>query len=289
MIIICGKTGSGKSTVAGILEKDYGLKRIVTYTTRPMREGEKDGKDYNFLDQKTFDRLKERGFFAETADYEASFGHCSYGSSKESYDNPNGVIILNPYGLKEVIRTRGREGLHIFYLSIPESLIRRRLFFRGDSLKEIERRLQTDRVDFDGIMDFCDFQFDQTEETKAEDIAAMIAGLCGITKIGKKKYGPFCKDLATGEYYCSAEEENGVMKGIRLDPDTFESMSDKKEVIKNPDKISTDSLLMDIISGNFVMKGYTDGCFTTIRTEDGLMRGVFSFEGKNYVLTLEES
>lgn len=289
MIIICGKTGSGKTTVANILEKDYGLKRIVTYTTRPMREGEKDGKDYNFLDQATFDRQKEKGFFAETADYEASFGHCSYGSSKESYNNPYGVVILNPYGLKEVIKTRGREGLRIFYLSLPDSLIRRRLFFRGDSLKEVERRLQTDRVDFDGIMDYCDFRFDQTENMKAEDIAAMIAGLCGITKIGKKKSGPFYMDMATGDYFCNTEEEDGVIKGIRLDPDTFDSASDEKKVIRKPDRISNDRMIMEVISGSLVTKGYADGCFTTTRTEDGLIRGVFSFEGKDYVLTLEES
>lgn len=47
---ICGRSGSGKDTIAKeLLEKYHDLQPIVTYTTRPMRPGEIDGKEYSFL------------------------------------------------------------------------------------------------------------------------------------------------------------------------------------------------------------------------------------------------
>lgn len=52
-IVLVGQTNSGKTTVAKLLEA-YGYKRIVTYTTRPKRQGERDGIDYNFVTDEKF-------------------------------------------------------------------------------------------------------------------------------------------------------------------------------------------------------------------------------------------
>lgn len=57
MIILTGKSGSGKTTVARELEK-HGFKRAVTCTTRPRRTGEEDGVDYHFLSSKQFEKLE---------------------------------------------------------------------------------------------------------------------------------------------------------------------------------------------------------------------------------------
>lgn len=67
MLVLVGKTCSGKSTVAKILE-DKGYRRIVTYTTRPKRAGEIDGTDYHFITAEDFLKRRENGFFAETAE-----------------------------------------------------------------------------------------------------------------------------------------------------------------------------------------------------------------------------
>ena len=47
LLVLCGKSGSGKTTTAMILQRKLGLKRVVTYTTRQKRKGEKDGIDYH--------------------------------------------------------------------------------------------------------------------------------------------------------------------------------------------------------------------------------------------------
>lgn len=56
MIILCGKSGSGKDTVGKELV-DMGYKRVVTYTTRPMRPGELDGHQYHFVSVDKFEEL----------------------------------------------------------------------------------------------------------------------------------------------------------------------------------------------------------------------------------------
>ena len=48
MVILIGKSASGKDTVAKRLIKDYGYQKIVTWTTRPMRPGEKQDITYHY-------------------------------------------------------------------------------------------------------------------------------------------------------------------------------------------------------------------------------------------------
>ena len=68
MFVMSGPSGSGKSTLARrLLESIPGLSFSVSYTTRPRREGEKDGIDYHFVDDATFDRMAAEGAFLEWA------------------------------------------------------------------------------------------------------------------------------------------------------------------------------------------------------------------------------
>ncbi len=150
ILVIIGKSGSGKSTLAKYLEKHYGYKRLVTYTTRPKREGEIDGVDYNFISKEDFLNLEKSNFFAETAMYKTTFGDVYYGSALLDYINSspdeNTLIVLNPIGLKQLMeRNIPHESL---YLYMEESEILKRLSKRGDIPKEVERRLLTDREDF---------------------------------------------------------------------------------------------------------------------------------------------
>lgn len=55
IIVILGKFASGKTTIAKLLQDRYGFKRAITCTTRRLREGERDGVDYYFYDDSTFE------------------------------------------------------------------------------------------------------------------------------------------------------------------------------------------------------------------------------------------
>ncbi len=68
LYILTGPSGVGKTTVAKeLLARRSSLKKVVTCTTRPPREGEVDGTAYHFLDEKTFTDQIERGEMFEWA------------------------------------------------------------------------------------------------------------------------------------------------------------------------------------------------------------------------------
>jgi guanylate kinase len=142
-VVIVGGMASGKTTLAKELERQ-GFKRIITYTTRPKRGGERDRIDYNFISEEEFNKKIDEGFFAESVAYNACFGHCLYGSAKKDYNTKDDtVIVLNPRGVINLT-----EPAFIVYLDLRESLLRERAITRGDSLSEINRRIEDDRLYF---------------------------------------------------------------------------------------------------------------------------------------------
>ena len=169
-IILVGKTACGKSTTAKLMEK-LGYQRIVTDTTRPKREGETDGIDYYFRTQDEFEALKEAGYYAESVDYEAAFGHCSYGSAKEAYESKkDSVIVLNPYGLKMVKKNVVSGSTISIFMDVPEDILVERLHIRGDAEDEITRRLEHDRIDFADMPEVCDYTISITGKETEEEI-----------------------------------------------------------------------------------------------------------------------
>ncbi len=66
LVILSGPSGVGKDTVINAWHaQDPRVVRVVAYTTRPPREGERDGVDYHFVSRETFDRMAARGDFLE--------------------------------------------------------------------------------------------------------------------------------------------------------------------------------------------------------------------------------
>ena len=74
VIILCGKSGSGKDAIASALSEFEGVKRIVSSTSRPMREGETDGKESNFLSKEAFTEKVQNGDFIEYRLYDTLVG-----------------------------------------------------------------------------------------------------------------------------------------------------------------------------------------------------------------------
>ena len=77
---ICGKSSSGKDTVYKRLlaDNELGLNQLVTYTTRPIREGEVNGREYFFIDEAEALRLHEEGRIVESRAYNTVFGIWKY-------------------------------------------------------------------------------------------------------------------------------------------------------------------------------------------------------------------
>lgn len=148
LLVLTGKSGSGKTTTSNILQKDVGLKKIITYTTRPKRKGEHEGIDYHFVSKEEFKKMIDNSKFLEYAVYDASFGRVYYGSLKEDYNKMDSVIVLNPKGVEKLLSYDGGINALIVELVPSQATLKQRLSSRGDSPAEIERRLKADDTDF---------------------------------------------------------------------------------------------------------------------------------------------
>ena len=149
MIALLGRMASGKSTLAKMLE-DNGFKRIVTYTTRPIGEGEVNHVDYHFIDEEEFIRLREEGFFAETKSYDTEYGVWYYGSSKESYNCDNGLIVIDPIGFRQ-LKEAGIDLISILIKVKTIDSFNKALERNRNTEDEIRRRVLADTIDFKGI------------------------------------------------------------------------------------------------------------------------------------------
>lgn len=83
---IMGKSATGKDTIYKKLlqNSELGLKRIVSYTTRPIREGEKEGEEYHFTDVKNLELLKQQGKIIECRSYDTIHGIWNYFMVKDN-------------------------------------------------------------------------------------------------------------------------------------------------------------------------------------------------------------
>ena len=68
MLVLSSPSGAGKTTISRLLlERDSNLSMSISTTTRPMRPGEEDGSDYNFVDPTEFNLMVNRHEFLEHA------------------------------------------------------------------------------------------------------------------------------------------------------------------------------------------------------------------------------
>lgn len=172
MLILCGKSASGKDTLKKELIK-MGMNSVVTYTTRPPRKGEIEGISYHFITKDEFIEREKQGFFAETASYNVATSETwYYGSAVEDLTD-NKVIIVNPHGLRQIRKIKSLNPI-AFYITASEETIWNRLRQRGDDSAEARRRLNADDEDFAGIEKDIDFSFSNDLGLKPELLAEMI-------------------------------------------------------------------------------------------------------------------
>lgn len=112
-IIISGVTSAGKSTLAAQLAK-LGIFRIVTVTTREMRNGEIKGRDYQFVALEEFNAIEKSGGFIETNE----FSGAKYGTLVADLERPGlKVIVVDPNGhrnIKAALKKASKPYLSVF-------------------------------------------------------------------------------------------------------------------------------------------------------------------------------
>lgn len=150
MIVVLGESGSGKtSLVNAFCKKHPEYKRVVTFTTRPMREGEADGVDYNFISVDQFGKMVEENKFVEYDMYRGWY----YGTSLDRVNWPLDKVaaVLTPAGLRELMRSHGALVSDSVYLDVDRRSRLIKSLERGDDIEEAYRRNLSDVGQFDGV------------------------------------------------------------------------------------------------------------------------------------------
>lgn len=174
MICLVGKTSSGKTTIAHELV-NLGMESVVTTTTRPMRDGEKDGVTYNYISEKEFLKKKDNNEFAEFTYYITVHGRWYYGTQHKDLENhKNKVIILNPNGIKELAKKIDITDWFVVYLYCSDEITKQRLIERGDDEEEAKRRIKADDKDFVNIERFVDIKMSNDGHNTPEMVAKTI-------------------------------------------------------------------------------------------------------------------
>lgn len=138
LLIICGPSGVGKTTIQDYLVKNYGFERVITHTTRPRRPHELDGRDYYFETTESFFKNN----YLEHVEY----AHYLYGSSREGLQRAwqkcdKTVIVLDTKGAAAYFRQLTVE-LRCWYISVSDKkMLASRLKKRGADNAAITKRL----------------------------------------------------------------------------------------------------------------------------------------------------
>jgi len=141
--LVAAPSGTGKTTVCrAVVARDPDIAFSVSHTTRPPREGERDGVDYHFVSEAEFRRLVDEDAFVEWAEYAGN----NYGTSWRALEEPlaAGRDLLLEIEVQGARQVRERRDDVRFLFLLPPSLaeLERRLRARGtDSEEAIQHRL----------------------------------------------------------------------------------------------------------------------------------------------------
>jgi len=178
LFLITAPSGAGKtSLVKALLKQHPDLRFSISYTTRPKRPTEEDGRDYHFVDKAGFERMVQAGEFLEHAQVFDNY----YGTSRRSVEGEMAagrdvLLEIDWQGARQV-RTLMSEAVSIFILPPTRPELERRLKHRGtDDAAVIARRLRDAVTDMSHWSEFDYVVVNDDFDRAVKDLAGIVAG-----------------------------------------------------------------------------------------------------------------
>ena len=188
LIVISAPSGTGKTTVVKkLLQQSTNLEASVSFTTRKMRENEKEGLDYFFVSEKTFTNMIQNDDFLEHATVFGNF----YGTEKKSVSENlkkgvNVILEIDWQGAQQ-IKSRMPECVMIFLIPPSREILLSRLKNRGtDSDQEIAYRFDQAVLDLEQSNKFDHVLVNDQLEKVVTEIALCIEGKANKINQSKK-------------------------------------------------------------------------------------------------------
>lgn len=172
LIVLVGKSASGKTTLEKYISENFRYEKIVSHTTRPIRGDEVDGVDYHYVSEDVFNEMLRNNKLVE----HATFNNWSYGiSKKEIEDKKDAVVVVNPAGLRRLRKLN--IPMSVFYVMCDDKTRYKRSIDRGDDIVEIALRSRSDTDCFNGIEDEVDriLLGTNTVESNAVEVFEVVA------------------------------------------------------------------------------------------------------------------
>lgn len=167
-ILLVGKSGSGKNTVQDYLVNKYGLKPLVSYTTRDKRFPEED--THIFIPIQDFLNKQYDNFIAYTF-----YNGNHYFATKEQFEESD-IYIIDTKGVEYIRKLNITTPYIVVYLDVPADIRAERMAIRNDNSDMISERIKYDETAFDGIEDLCNYSISNYDSEKTADAIAELAG-----------------------------------------------------------------------------------------------------------------
>jgi guanylate kinase len=178
MLVLSSPSGAGKTTLSRkLLDEDKGVALSVSVTTRKMRPGEKDGRDYHFIDRKRFDAMVDRNELLEWAEVFDNYYGTPAKPVMDALAAGRDVLFDIDWQGTQQLREKARTDLvSIFVLppSIPE--LERRLHQRAqDDYETIHRRMAKAAGEMSHWQEYDYVVINNNLDQAFSDVAAVLA------------------------------------------------------------------------------------------------------------------
>jgi guanylate kinase len=176
LFVITAPSGAGKSSlINALLKDDPTLKLSISYTTRAPRRGEKNGREYHFVDEPAFLAMRSRGEFLESAQVHGNH----YGTSKkvilDALERGEDLILEIDWQGAQQVRALYPDAVGIFILPPSFDELERRMRSRGqDTDAVIRRRLDNAREELRHQREFKYAIINKDFDTARQELATII-------------------------------------------------------------------------------------------------------------------
>ena len=197
LYIVTAPSGAGKTTlVHAVLEREPGLALSVSYTTRPPRPGEVDGRDYRFVGKEEFLRLRDGGELLEWAEVHGNY----YGTSRtwietQLQQDRDVLLEIDWQGARQV-RRMFPHAVSVFILPPSIATLEARLRHRGtDSEATIARRLAAAREEMRHVEEFDYAIINDRLERAIDELTAVVRAARLRLAVQKRRHATYFAQL----------------------------------------------------------------------------------------------